>query len=426
MINVWRRVYYGWVIVVIILIMQIAATGARYSFGVFLEPIASDMGWSIGRLSLAISGFLLVYGLASPLIGHWTDTFGARRVLLTGTAMMGMGIIVASASSELWHFALAITLLTGIGYSGLSPVVQSALISRWFKAAKGRALGVASSGIAIGQMLVVPAAMLVGLSLGWRVGLLVLGVSVLIFLPLGLLGLRDDPRQLGLHPDGGTTVVGEPVAAPDVSADGIDFNLIWTSSPFWLLTLSFFGCGFTMLMLATHLPNMMVQMAIPPALGGLAIGIIGGASGVGTILLSSLSDRYGRRVLLASAYALRIVMLLLLILIPSTTVVFLFAIFLGLTWIVTSPLTAGLSGDFFGSQTVGRVYGVCYLAHQLGAFIGTSAAGYLFDLTGSYTIALWLAVGITIISFILTCFIPSEWRRPGAVLGARQAFAENN
>ncbi|HEY8449504.1 MAG TPA: MFS transporter [Bacillota bacterium] len=402
-----QRFYYGWVIVALTFTVQVVVTGARYSFGVFLEPISSQLGWSISLLSLIISGFLLCYGLAGPFVGNWADRFGARRILLGGIALMGAGLIAAGLSRSLWQFALAMVVIVGLGYSGLSPVVQSALISRWFTENKGRALGISSSGIAIGQMLLVPAAMYVALTYDWRAGFYALGLAILALLPMAAWGLRDDPAQLGL---GAGQREAQRAATSSPQRTPVRYRVALHTAPFWLLSLSFFGCGFTMLMMATHLPNMLTQRGVPPAIGGLAIGIIGGASALGTVLLSSLSDRFGRRTLLAAAYLLRAVMLVLFIAIPSTTMVFVFAVLFGMTWIVTSPLTAGLSGDFYGSNSVGRIYGVAYLRHQIGAFTGTTAAGVLFDLTGGYTTALWLGVAVSTLSFLLAAALPQKAR----------------
>lgn len=385
------------------LLLQMVTTGGRYSFGVFLEPMSRELDISIGWLSFIVSLFLLTYGVLGPAVGGLADRIGPRRVMLPGVLLMTGGMALAGFSQNVFMFAVAMVLLIGIGFSFMSPVVHSTLISRWFDAKKGQALGISSSGIAVGQMILVPVAMAITLQLGWRYGYWSLALMLGLMFPVLLLWLRDQPEESGHSAQ-------ERAQGAAAAAGGQPFSFqgVMGKRAFWYLVLSFFGCGFTMLMMVTHLPNLMVQWRLPEMVGALAISVIGAASAAGSIGVSGLSDKVGRGRLLAALYLTRVLMLLLIIFWPSTVTIYVFAVVFGATWIVTSPITAALSGDIFGRFAVGRVFGACYLAHQIGGFIGTTVAGFLYDLTGGYTIALWLAVAISLNSFILAGFLAAN------------------
>jgi predicted MFS family arabinose efflux permease len=161
-----------------------------------------------------------------------------------------------------------------------------------------------------------------------------------------------------------------------------------------LLTLGFFTCGFQLAFIGTHLPNYLLLCHMPVGLGATALSMIGFFNMIGCWACGWLGGRYRPQYLLGMLYLIRALAIALFFLLPkSVTSVLLFAAVMGLAWLGTVPLTSGLVAKLFGLEHLGTLFGICFLSHQIGSFLGAWLGGYLFDATGSYTIV-WSGTAI--------------------------------
>jgi len=185
-----------------------------------------------------------------------------------------------------------------------------------------------------------------------------------------------------------------------------------------LLTLGFFTCGFQLAFIATHLPNYLLLCHMPVGLGATALALIGFFNLIGCWICGWLGGRYRQQHLLGWLYLLRAAAIALFFLLPkSETSVVLFAAVMGLAWLGTVPLTSGLVAKVFGVEHLGTLFGICFLSHQVGSFLGAWLGGYLFDLTESYS-AVWIATALTGVAAALLHF-PIKDAPVGALAPAR-------
>jgi len=362
------------------------ALGIRQSFGLFLRPMSMDLGWGREAFSFAIALQNLAWGLAMPFAGAIADRYGAGRVLFAGGVAYGLGLAGMAYAASPLALNLAAGLLIGLGLSCTGFGVVLAVVARAYPPEKRSvAVGVAGAAGSFGQFAMLPGAQALISGFGWLNALLVLALAAFLMIPLG------------------AALAGRNAAAQE-SEQSIGAALAEAAGHrgFWLLTSSFFVCGFQTMFLMTHLPAYLVDQGLAPAQGMTALAVIGLANIFGSYGAGVLGARYSKRLILAGFYALRAVAIAIFLAAPlSAAGAYLFGAVFGLTFLGTVPLTNSLVGQIFGLKYLSTLFSICFLGHQLGAFGGAWAGGAVFDLTGSYQ-PVWLsAIALSVVAAAL-------------------------
>jgi predicted MFS family arabinose efflux permease len=260
----------------------------------------------------------------------------------------------------------------------------------------------ASAGGSMGQFLIVPFGQQLIAHFDWHTALLVFSVVAGVGLPLAWLlqGRTEhaaDARQQSL-----ASAFGEALGERS-------FHFL-----FW----SFFVCGFHTAFITLHLPSYVIDRGLSAFSGALAVALIGLFNVIGSYGCGWLGGRHSKKTLLGWVYALRAVFIVLLLLFPLTPVVlYVFAAGMGLLWLGTVPLTNGLIGQIFGLRYAATLYGLVFLGHQIGSFIGVWLGGWAFERTGSYDLVWWVGVGLALAAAALSWPIderPLAAQRAGA------------
>jgi len=382
-------VFYGWWVVAAFSVMTLTSTGVRHAVGPFLKPISADLGLDRATFSIVIAVSLFLYGLFGPLTGVVLDRFGARVTACAGTLLLVASLILTGLVRNFWEFFIVYGVLLSLGLALTGPVLASGVVARWFSKRRGTALSLLASASMTGMSLLVPMVTYLILKVGWRTTYMLIGVGVLAFmLPISLWVIRESPEAMGLGADGGAP---EPAAAMAARQRVTAMDAMQTLA-FWQLAGSFFTCGFSMSLLSSHGVPMLTDHGYTPMFASWAIGVLGASSIGGTMLLGMLSDRLGRRPVLASIYAGRILIFSGFFLIRDNPAAMLIvAVLGGVTMSGTGSMTSALTADIWGRFSVSRVLGVIFLVHQTGSAIGSYLAGSLFEVTGGYGAAFVLA-----------------------------------
>lgn len=373
------------------------ALGTRQSFGLFLRPMSMDLGWGRETFSFAIALQNLVWGCAMPFAGAIADRYGAGRVLVAGGLAYGVGLLAMAHSTTPLGFNLAAGLLVGLGLSCSGFGVVMAVVARAFPPEKRSvAVGIVGACGSFGQFAMLPGAHALISGYGWLAALLVFAFMAFLIVPLGaaLAGRNAAERESDQSIGGALAEAAQ-------------------HRGFWLLTASFFVCGFQTIFVMTHLPAYLVDKGLQPSEGMTALAVIGLFNIVGSYGCGALGGRYSKRLLLAWIYAIRAVAIGLFIAAPLTPAgTYLFAAVLGLTWLGTVPLTNSLVGQIFGVKFLSTLFSIAFLGHQLGAFIGAWAGGAVFDLTGSYLPVWMTAIALSVVAAALCIPINERALRP--------------
>lgn len=362
------------------------ALGTRQSFGLFLRPMSMDLGWGREAFSFAIALQNLVWGCAMPFAGAIADRYGAGRVVVAGGLSYGAGLLAMAHATDPLGFNLAAGLLVGLGLSGTGFGVVLAVVARAFPPEKrSLAVGIAGACGSFGQFVMLPWGQAMISGFGWLNALLVFAFVAFIMVPLG------------------AALAGRN-AAEEESNQSIGAALAEATQHrgFWLLTASFFVCGFQTIFVMTHLPAYLVDKGLNANQGMTALAVVGLFNIAGSYGCGALGGRYSKRLLLAWIYVTRAVAISLFLAAPLTAAgTYLFAAVLGLTWLGTVPLTNSLVGQIFGVKYLSTLFSIAFLGHQLGAFIGAWAGGAVFDLTGSYQMVWLAAIALSVVAAAL-------------------------
>ncbi len=368
---------YGVVVIIAAGLVLALTFGARQSFGLYLSPISTDLGWSIAVMSLALAIQSLFWGLGQPFFGWMADRFGTGRTLVIGTAIYAAGLFYASHMQTPEEAYLSVGILVGIGAAGCGmPIVMTAVVRVFPKERHPLVMALTASGVSLGQFLVTPAAPIVIEAYGWRAGLLgFIGLIGIVMLLATLLRCRPVAPVRALEAD---------QSLREALAEA------WGHSGYLLLTAGFFVCGFHVQFIVTHLPNFIAECGLPATTGGWAMSAIGIFNLIGTTAAGFLGSRYRMKYLLSILYTLRALMFAIYAFTPvTTTTTLIFAAGLGLAWLSTVPLTSALVGRIFGTRYLGTLFGIVFLSHQAGSFLGSWLGGYIFEATGGYD-TIWL------------------------------------
>lgn len=379
----------------------IVTFGIRGSFGVFQIPIENEFQWLRVEFSLAIAIQNLGWGIGAPIFGALGEKFGDKKMIIVGALCYVSGLVVSTfAQSPLTHQFLE--LLIGFGIAGTGMGMILAVVGR-ASSEKNRsmALAIVTAAGSVGQMVGAPLAQILVDLYGWKQVFIIFALSIILVMfvvPLLKETKISTKKEIEVSLK---KVLGNAVKDPNFS----------------MIFLGFFACGYQLAFVSAHFPALVTEMCstISPSsllhyigisttssLGALAIAIIGFSNIFGTIYAGWLGQKFPKKYLLAIIYTLRTLIGLIFIILPITpTSVVLFSFFMGSLWLATVPLTSGLIAHIYGLRYMGTLYGLVFLSHQLGSFLGVWMGGKLYDATGDYTLVWWIGVGVSAFSAII-------------------------
>lgn len=362
--------------------------GIRHGFGLWLQPITQEQGWSRQAFSLAIAIQNLSWGVIGVFAGMLADKLGAFRVLLAGAVLYALGLAGMAWSATPLMFALTAGVLIGAAQAGTTYAVIYGVIGRQIPAEKRSwAMGVAAAAGSFGQFLMVPVEGQLIARLGWQTALLVLAAMVLVIVPLAF-GLREPRHQ--------TTSVRRSQTIMQAVREAFGYP------SFVLLTAGYFVCGFQVVFIGVHMPSYLRDKGLSPEVASYALALIGLFNVFGTYVAGSLGARLAKRKLLATIYFSRAVAIGLFLIVPiSPLTVYVFASVMGFLWLSTVPLTSGLVAQIFGVAHLSMLGGVVFLSHQVGSFLGVWLGGYLYDRTGSYDVVWYIAIALGVAAALI-------------------------
>jgi MFS family permease len=410
-------------------IIVFLSSGIRFTIGPFLKPVSADLGLDRGTFSLVIALSLLLYGAFMPLVGRLVERLGSRVVCSAGAVVMAASLVLTGRMTTLWEFYLYYAVVGSLGLAATGHVMGSVTLANWFVRRRGVAMSFLGSASMAGMAVLVPAAMWCILRFGWRTSFVILGFgALLVMLPLTVWVLRDDPESVGLEPDGvpaGSAESGSVTSRIERTAIAEALQV----PSFWLLTAGLFNCGFSMSLLAAHGVPMLTDHGFHPMAASSAIGFLGMTAIGGGIVLGLISDRWGRKPVLAAVYLLRLVAFSMLFLVRDPVLLLVVAAIGGVGMSGSLAMTSALTGDIFGRYSVGSLFGLIFLSHQTGSSLGSWLGGFLFDVTGGYGAAFAVAGALLLIAAILSLSIDEKARpacravpipsRPHPVAGGR-------
>jgi MFS family permease len=404
--------FYGWVVVAVAFVTMALGVNSRTAFSLLFPPIVEEFGWERGTIAGAFSVGFAASGLYTPFIGMLMDRFGPRWVIPGGVLLVSAGMILATRATQPWHLHLTLGVLVVGGSVFISYIGHSLFLPLWFVRRRGLAIGIAFSGVGIGSILLFP--WLQGLidTVGWRQACWAMALLLLVLLvPLNFLLQRQRPEELGLRADGDDhpAAASKAGAGPDNVVDHAWAATDWTlalairTARFWWLFVGFF-CGlFVWYAVQVHQTRYLTDAGFAPELAAYALGLVGLTGVVGQIAIGHLSDRIGREwawTAAAVGFVLCYLVLLALMALPTPALVYLMVAAQGLLGYGLASIYGAIPAELFQGQRYGTIFGTLSLASIMGAATGPWVTGVIYDRTGSYDPAFWLAIALGLLSIV--------------------------
>tara|TARA_Y100000590_G_scaffold118042_1_gene135066 strand:+ start:333 stop:1553 length:1221 start_codon:yes stop_codon:yes gene_type:complete len=371
-------------------IVVIISLGIRQTFGLFFFDFNTDLNISISHFGFVMGLQLLLWGVFSPLFGVITDKYGGAIAIFIGFLFYLAGVLLFySGLNTGTYFTLTIGVMIGVGLGSTAIGIPVSVVAKHFPASNRTiATGIVTCAGSFGYFV---SPLLVRYSLietGWE--------NTILYFSL-LLGL-------GL-------IVALFVSTPKIPV-GVDQNNNQTATEalkealgnksFIYLTLGFFVCGWHIALVATHIPTYMMDKGMPEWTAAMILALIGVFNMLGTITSGYLSTRYSKKKILSAIYLLRGISIIYFIFLPPSifnSVVF--GITFGFLWLSTVPPTNGIVGHIFGTKYVGLLYGIVFVSHQIGSFLGAYLGGIFYQINGNFDYAWYVSIALSIFAGVI-------------------------
>jgi MFS family permease len=400
--------FYGWLLVAIAFVTMGVGVNARTAFSLLFPAILDEFGWDRSIIAGAFSFGFLVSAVVTPFVGRLMDLRGPRIVVELGVITMSAGLILACIVSTPWQLYLTLGALAGGGVNCLAYTGQSLYLTNWFVRRRGLALSIAFSGVGVGSITILPWFGWLIETAGWRSACLSIGVLLLLLLtPLNLL-LKRLPEDIGLRPDGRISSgasSNNPLTVIDHAWASIDWTLgrALRTRRFWWLAVGYF-CGlFSWYAVQVHQTKYLIEVGFGPGEAAWALGAVSLVAVPGQVALGHLSDRIGREWVWMIGNLGFVICYLCLIRLRSTPapmLLYLMILAQGTLGYSLTSVMGAIPAEIFDGRHYGSIFGMVMVAAILGGAAGPCITGVIYDVTGTYSMAFWVAAGCSLISIL--------------------------
>ena len=383
--------------------------GIRHGFGLWLQPITMERGWTRETFAFALAVQNLSWGVAGLFVGMVADRYGAFRVLVVGSLVYALGLVTMALAPTPFAFTLTAGVLLGLAQAGTTYAVIYGVVGRNIDhTRRSWAMGVTAAAGSFGQFLMLPveSALIGGVhwgglelaGLGWQGALFVLGGLALLIAPLAI-GLKERPRD---------AAVGAQQSIVQALREALGYRSFQ-----WLMA-GYFVCGFQVVFIGVHLPSYLKDHGLSPQVATTALALIGLFNVIGTYAAGALGQHYPKRYILSAIYSLRAVVIVVFLAVPLTPwSVYAFSAAMGVLWLSTVPPTNAVVAQMFGIRHFSMLSGFIFLSHQFGSFLGAWLGGKLYDATGSYDVVWAIAVALGVFAALINLPVrETEIHRP--------------
>ena len=369
----------------------IVSLGIRQTFGLFFFDFNTDLNISISHFGFVVGLQLLMWGVFSPVFGYITDKYGGAAAIFIGFLFYLAGLLLFySGLNTGYYFTLTIGLLIGIGLGGTAISIPVSVVAKHFPAsnrtiATGIVTCAGSFGFFVSPLLVRYSL----IEIGWEITILyfcfLLGIGLIISL------FVSTPKI-----PAGTNNQDNKQSASEALREA------FTNKSFIFLTLGFFVCGWHIALVATHIPKYMMDKGMPDWTAAMILALVGVFNMIGTLGSGYLATKYSKKKVLSAIYLLRGVSLIyFLFLPPSIFNSVVFGVTFGLLWLSTVPPTNGLVGHIFGTKHLGLLYGIVFVSHQIGSFLGAYLGGVFYEVYGNFDYAWYASIALSIFAGVI-------------------------
>jgi MFS family permease len=368
-----------WRVVAALFIVTTCMANSLSAFGVFLPVLSETFGWSRGAVSVALSVNLIAGGLAAFAVAGVADRRGPRGILIATVLLGAAGFALTSQIEALWHFYLSYGVVAGLGMSSIY-VLSTATVARWFHERRGFALAVVLTGFNLGWLTGGPFAALLIQRLGWRGAYLMLAA---------LMAAVAAPTSLYVRFPGAAAGASGPATGPGPSARahvGTTFRRALADRRLWLLVSAWFLFGLVFMMVSVHSVPYARDLGMALDRASLALTAYGIGAAIGRLVAGAAADRFGAPVIMLISVLTQGVALAVLVGGPPGWALTPVLVAFGVGAAAADTTFVKVVPDVFGVAALASIMSVLGLGWRSGAAVGPASAGFVYDVTRSYTV----------------------------------------
>ena len=364
--------------------------GVRQTFGLFSNNFEIDCGITNTEFGLAVALHSLIWGIFTPIFGRFADKYGGSKVVLIGLIFYAVGIFSLgnNLNTGLW-FQLNLGLMVGIGLGACSGPMLAPLATKHFpNENRSKAAGYVTAFGGLGMFMFPALSNFLIIETGWQTTFTVFSIILIVMCIPALFIKNPENQNISVNLEQEQ----KSESAFKILKDSLEHK------GFRLLILGFFVCGFQITLVATHVPRYVQDRGLEDWTGFAILSLIGLFNIIGVLIMGYLGDKYSKKILLSALYFLRAISIgLFIFLPPSQLSAVIFGITFGLLWLATVPATNGIVAQIFGTKNISMLFGIVFLNHQIGSFLGAYLGGLFYDIFGNFDYAWYLAI---ILSFV--------------------------
>ncbi|KAF0122389.1 MAG: major facilitator superfamily protein [bacterium] len=410
------RFFYGWLILGACFLTTTMVGGLFYSFGIFFKPLLEEFGWSRALTSSVSMVHLWAFAFSSILLGRLIDRYGPKVVLAGSAVLIGLGYSLCSQVNSIFQLYL-FYIIAALG-SGATWVLPTSTVQRWFIKRRGLTLAVVTTGIGLGALIFAPIINHLIFTYGWRKSYIILGILSWLVLTVVSTVMVLDPEKKGLKPYGAEESAPNMAKQEKIGHDSTKYNTMVSTAiewgfgeairtkTFWGLVVLYMFALFPIYMLATHIVPHAIDMGISEGVAAGALGLIGATSIAGRLMGGAIAERFGWTKGMALSCFLSGASV-----IHNVWMLYVFVITYGLFYGARVPQLPGIVGFFFGSTSLASLIGLCHGLAIFGSAEAPIVAGFIYDKTGSYTVAFLIAGIASLIAGALALFLKPPKKR---------------
>ena len=395
------KIFYGYFVAAASVIIMMIAWGSNRTFGVFLEPMLKEFGWTRAAISGSFTLNMLVMGGAALAAGNLTDRFGPRSVLFACGLFLGFSFFLSARVETIWEFYFSYGVMGGMGMSGILTPLMSTIV-KWFVKRRALMTGIIVAGPSLGIMIMPVFFTYLISSLGWRISYLILGAISLAGILIPAFLIHQHPEDLGLRPYGAE---GISKGSSQSQVSDIPFSKAVRTRQFWLVNLLAFCDLFLINVVVVHIVIHALDLKIPAPQAASVLSLAAGIAIPGRILMGAMGDRIGSRPALLICLTMSIVAFSILPFAKNLGLLYLFAVLYGLGLWATASLLSPLVAELFGLRFHATLYSWTVFTSCIGSASGPVLVGALFDARGNYHLAFSLCLVFSVIGLAATLLI---------------------
>jgi MFS family permease len=399
-----KRIYYGWWVVGGAFLLLFCAVGTQfYAFPVFFEVMVREMAWARTQVALAMTIGTFVAGSMALLVGWLIHKIGLRPVMVCGAIIAGLGFLLLGTVTELWQFYLYYGLVLSVGIVGISVVPDMTAVESWFDRGKSTALGIATTGMGAGGVVMAPLAGWLISRYDWQTACACMaGIVILVGIPISAIIMRT-PQERKVAP--------EKAQRKGLEAGDATLRQALKQKSFWLISMGAMLWCWAYAIGLTHQVAFAVDMGIDRVAAAGAVGVLCAFSIPGRLGFGRLGDVMDKRYVMMMAASLQVAAFAILLKTTNLAMLYVYSALVGFGVGGLTPILPGLVADYFGRRQFGAVYGALEMVTMLGIMIGPVYGGWIFDTTKSYSLAFLSGIIITLLAVVLVYLVPKPHSR---------------